>query len=140
MSFVPKIQLFCCHYTAQQTCAEGLDTMKNEGFPETVSINRLSCSGKLQEIALLKAFEEGADGVCVVGCPEDQCHNLMGSQRAAKRVAAVKQSLSELAVEPERIEMFHLERGYHPEFLEAARKMDERIKALGPSPFKGVSQ
>ena len=89
---------------------------------------------------LLKAFENGADGVYMVGCPTDKCHNLMGSQRAAKRVAAVKKALAELGVEPERAAMFHLERGLHPEFVQAAQQMQETITALGPSPFKGGAQ
>lgn len=137
MSFNPNIQAFCCHYTSQQTCAEGSEGLKADGFPESVTINRLVCTGKLQVSTLLQAFENGADGVYVVGCPENECHNLMGSQRAAKRVAAVKKALTELDVEPERVEMFHLERGFHPEFVKAAQEMDKRIVALGPSPFKG---
>lgn len=108
-----------------------------DGFPESVTMNRLVCTGKLQVSTLLQAFENGADGVYVVGCPEDECHNLMGSQRAAKRVAAVKKALAELDVEPERVEMFHLDRGFHPEFVKAAQEMDKRIVTLGPSPFKG---
>lgn len=137
MSFNPDIQAFCCHYTSQQTCAEGAEGLKADGFPESVTMNRLVCTGKLQVSTLLQAFENGADGVYVVGCPEDECHNLMGSQRAAKRVAAVKKALAELDVEPERVEMFHLDRGFHPEFVKAAQEMDKRIAALGPSPFKG---
>lgn len=140
MSFSPDIRAFCCHYTSQQTCAEGPEGMKANGFPASVSLNRLVCTGKLQVSTLLQAFENGADGVYVVGCPEDKCHNLMGSQRAAKRVAAIKKALAELDIEPERIEMFHLERGYHPEFVKAAQEMDKRIKALGPSPLKGESK
>jgi len=114
--------------------------MKTDGFPATVSLNRIVCTGKLQVSTLLQAFENGADGVYVVGCPEDKCHNLMGSQRAAKRVAAVKKALAELDIEPERIEMFHLERGYHPEFVKAALEMEKRIAALGPSPLKGEAK
>ena len=136
MSFIPDIQIFCCHYTSQQAIAEGADGLKEDGFPEGATINRLPCSGKLQVSTLLKAFEDGADGVCVVGCPEDKCHNVMGSQRAAHRVLAVRKALEELGVEPERIEMFHLERGFHPEFVDAAIMMDERIRTLGASPFK----
>ncbi|MDP2106966.1 MAG: hypothetical protein Q8J76_13300 [Desulfobulbaceae bacterium] len=46
----------------------------------------------------------------------------------------------ELGVEPERIEMFHLQRGLHPEFITAAQTMDKTIRTLGPSPFKGESK
>ena len=98
MSFIPDIQIFCCHYTSQQARAEGAEGLKEDGFPENAKINRLVCSGKLQVSTLLKAFEAGADGVCVVGCPEDKCHNVMGSQRAARRTMAVRKALEELGV------------------------------------------
>ncbi len=140
MSFNPNIQAFCCHYTSQQTCAENGGGLLEDGFPANITINRLSCSGKLQVSELLKAFEDGADGVYVVGCPTDSCHNVMGSQRAAKKVLAVKSALKELGVEPERIEMFHLERGLHPEFISTGIQIDEQIKDLGPSPFNGGSK
>lgn len=136
MSFTPDIQVFCCHYTSQQAIAEGGAGLAADGFPANATINRLVCSGKLQVSTILKAFEDGADGVCVVGCPEQECHNLMGSQRAARRVLAVRKALRELGVEAERIEMFHLPRGFHPEFVEAAKRLDERVRGLGASPFK----
>ncbi len=137
MSFTPDIQAFCCHYTSEQTIAEGKKGLKADGFPASVTINRLPCTGKLEVSTLLAAFEKGADGVYVVGCPVDKCHNLMGSQRAAKRVGAVKKALVELGVEEDRIEMFHQERGFHPEFIKVAQAMDKKIIALGASPMKG---
>lgn len=132
--FTPNIKAFCCHYTSQQSCAEGSD-MHVAGFPDTVTLARVVCTGKLQISTILEAFEEGADGVYIVGCPADKCHNVLGSQRAAKRVEAVKKALDELGVEPQRIAMFHLERGLHPEFILAAREMDRVVRELGPSPF-----
>lgn len=137
MAFNPNIQVFCCHYTAQQALAEGREGLSADGFPAGAVINRLVCGGKLQVSALLKAFEEGADGVCVIACPPEECHNLMGSQRAARRVVAVEKALAELAVEPERISFHHLPRGFHPEFVRAVAAMEEKLAKLGPSPFKG---
>ena len=138
--FIPDIQAFCCQYTSQQTCAEGGDGLKDTGFPENVVLSRVPCTGKLQVSSLLKAFEDGADAVYVVGCPIDSCHNVKGSQRAAKRVGAVKKALSELDIESDRIEMFHLERGFHPEFVAVAQQMDARTRKMGPSPFKGEAE
>jgi len=136
MSFVPDIQVLCCHYTSQQILAESKDELAGDGLPENVTINRFACGGKIRETAILKAFEDGADGVCVVGCDPEKCHNVMGSKRAAKRVEAVRKSLAEMAVEVDRVEMFQLERGFHPEFVKAAADMNERIMGFGPSPFK----
>lgn len=135
MSFTPDIQVFSCHYTSQQSCADGGTELQKLDFPDNVRLNRVACTGKLQVVTLLKAFEEGADGVYVVGCPVDSCHNLKGSERAAKRVEAVKDAMTELGVEAERVEMYHMARGLHPEFVDAAKEMNERILKMGPSPF-----
>lgn len=139
MSFTPNIQAFCCHYTSQQSLAEGAESLKADGMPENITLNRLVCGGKLKEITLLKAFEEGADAVFFVGCPVDACHNKKGSERAAKRVLAVQKSLQELGLGAERAEMFHAARGFHLEFVEAAQLMHKRISALGPA-FDGGSK
>lgn len=138
--FMPDIRAFCCHYTSQQTCAEGGEGLKKVGFPESVTLNRETCTGKLKVSTLLKAFEDGADAVYVVGCPPDKCHNLKGSLRAAKRVEAVQKALAELDVEAGRIRMYHLERGFHPEFVAAAQEMDKQTRALGLCPLKGDIQ
>ncbi|MCF6290450.1 MAG: hydrogenase iron-sulfur subunit [Desulfobacterales bacterium] len=138
--FNPNIRAFCCHYTSQQASSDHGEGLKQAGFPGNVVLDRLTCTGKLQVSTLLAAFEQGADAVYVVGCPPDGCHNVKGSQRAAKRVGAVKKALAELAVEPERVRMYHLERGLHPEFVAAAREMDTMTRALGPCPFNGESR
>lgn len=140
MDFSPDIQIFCCHYTSQQATAESREELEREGMPPGVTINRLDCGGKLQVTTLLKAFEEGADGVIACACPPDKCHNVNGSKRAAKRTAAARKALEELAVDPERLAMHHLERGFHPEFVEAAQAMHKKIMELGPSPFKGENK
>ena len=137
MAFIPDIQVFCCHYTSQQACAEGKEGLAVDGFPANAAINRLVCGGKLKVSALLQAFEEGADGVCVVGCQPDACHNLMGSQRAARRVKAVQKALAELGSEEGRIAFHHLERGFHPEFVRVVQELNDQVSKLGPSPFKG---
>jgi len=135
MSFTPDIRLFSCHYTSQQSCVDKGKELQELDFPGNIKMTRVPCTGKLEVVTLLKAFEEGADGVYVVGCPAEGCHNLQGSQRAARRVQAVRDALAELDVEPERAKMYHLPRGLHPEFVNAGREMNERISQMGPSPF-----
>jgi F420-non-reducing hydrogenase iron-sulfur subunit len=66
------------------------------------------CSGKLQPEHLLKAFEAGADLVCVVVCDEANCHYLEGSRRAKRRIEYVRGLLDELGLGGERLLLFHL--------------------------------
>ncbi len=135
MSFTPDIRLFSCHYTSQQSCADAGKELQGLDFPENIKMTRVPCTGKLEMITLLNAFEDGADGVYVVGCPTDGCHNVKGSERAAKRVQAVRDALAELDVEPDRARMYHLPRGLHPEFVQAGKEMNEQISKMGEGPF-----
>jgi coenzyme F420-reducing hydrogenase delta subunit len=85
---------------------------------------------------LLKAIEDGADGVYVAGCLEGECHFLTGNLKAKKRIQFVKKTLEEIGIEPERVDMFNLSAGEGPRFAEIAFEMVKRIKELGPSPIK----
>ena len=105
-------------------------------YPSDVKIIQVPCSGRVDILHLLRAIEDGADGVYVAGCLEGECHYISGNLKAKKRVQYVKKVLEELDVEPERVEMFNLSAGEGPRFAEIAREMVERIKGLGPSPVK----
>ncbi len=43
-------------------------------YPPNVHIIRVPCSGKVDAIHIMKAFQKGADGVYVAGCLEGDCH------------------------------------------------------------------
>jgi F420-non-reducing hydrogenase iron-sulfur subunit len=43
-------------------------------IPTNFRIVRVPCTGKVDVIHMLRAFEKGADGVYVVGCMEGDCH------------------------------------------------------------------
>lgn len=133
----PKIVAFCCHYCA--FAAADLAGVLRLKYPPHVHIIRLPCTGKLDALYLLKAFEAGADGVMVAGCLEGSCHFISGNLRAKKRVAAVKDLLAKLGIAPERLEFFNLSSAQGDRFAQIAREMTERVKKLSPltpcSPF-----
>jgi coenzyme F420-reducing hydrogenase delta subunit len=63
--FVPDIISFCCHYCAY-AAADLAGSMRLD-YPPSVKIVEVPCSGKVDPIYVLKALEEGADGVLVAG-------------------------------------------------------------------------
>jgi coenzyme F420-reducing hydrogenase delta subunit len=109
-------------------------------YPTNIRIVMVPCTGRVDVIHLLEAIEEGADGVYVAGCLVGDCHYINGNLKARKRVEKVKKILSELGLEPERVEMFNLSAAQGPRFAEIAREMTERIKNLGPSPVKAAKK
>ncbi len=129
-NFEPKIVAYCCDFCAF-AAADLAGAMRLQYSPN-VRIIRLPCTGKVDAIVLMKAFEEGADGVFVAGCLEGQCHYLEGNLRAKKRVAYVKKLLGETGIEPQRVEMYNLSSAMGARFAEIVEEMTERIRKLGP--------
>jgi coenzyme F420-reducing hydrogenase delta subunit len=63
--FEPQILAFACHYCAY-AAADLAGSMRLD-YPANVKIIKLPCTGKIDALYLLKAFERGADGVLVAG-------------------------------------------------------------------------
>jgi coenzyme F420-reducing hydrogenase delta subunit len=105
-------------------------------YPSNVKIVNVPCTGRVDILHLLKAVEDGADGVYVAGCLEGDCHYLTGNLKAKKRVAYVKKLLGEVGLEPERVEMYNLSAAQGTRFAEIAREFTTRIRDLGPSPVR----
>jgi len=103
-------------------------------YPTNVKIIRVPCTGKVDALYLLKALEEGVDGVYVAGCEEGDCHFLKGNVMAKKRIGYVKSILEDLGINPGRVEMYNMSAADGPRFVDVARAFTERIEALGPSP------
>ena len=105
-------------------------------YPSDIKIIQVPCTGRVDILHLLNAIEDGADGVYVAGCLEGECHYISGNLKARKKVAYVKKTLTEIGIEPERVEMFNLSSAQGARFAEIAREMTDRIRQLGPSPIK----
>jgi F420-non-reducing hydrogenase iron-sulfur subunit len=63
--FEPNVLAFACHYCA--FAAADLAGVMRLRYSPNVKIIRLPCTGKLDHIYVLRAFERGVDGVFVAG-------------------------------------------------------------------------
>ena len=109
-------------------------------YPTNIKIVKVPCTGRVDIVLMMKAFENGADGVYLVGCMEGDCHYLTGNLKARKRVEYVKKLLDECGIGGERVAMYNLSSAQGQRFAEVAREMTEKIKALGPNPSKNGSR
>ena len=105
-------------------------------YPTCIKIVKVPCTGRVDVLTMLKAFEAGADGIYIAGCLEGECHFLKGNLRAKKRVKYLKQLLAEVGIEPERAEMYNLSSAQGQRFALIATEMTDKVRALGPSPIK----
>ena len=129
--FEPRIVAFCCKYCAY--AAADLAGSMRLPYPTNIKVIQVPCTGRVDVLHMMKALEEGADGVYVAGCLEGECHFIRGNLRVKRRVAKVRQILESIGLEPERVAMYNLSSAMGPRFAEIAREMTEKIRALGPS-------
>jgi F420-non-reducing hydrogenase iron-sulfur subunit len=105
-------------------------------YPTFIKVIKVPCTGRVDVLTILKAFESGVDGVYLAGCLEGECHFLKGNLRARKRGNYAKTLLEEVGIEPERLQMYNLSSAQGQRFAAFANEMAERVRALGPSPIK----
>jgi F420-non-reducing hydrogenase iron-sulfur subunit len=132
--FEPEITAMMCIYCAYMA-ADTAGSLRSQ-YPANVKLIKLPCTGKTDIRYILKAFEEGADGVYIVACPIGNCHHVRGNERALRRVNKAKEILDQIGLGSQRLEIFFMSGGQGETFAQAARVITERIKELGPNPLK----
>lgn len=134
----PKILGFCCRWCSYAG-ADLAGSMRLQ-YPPEIRIMLVPCTGRVDILHVLRAFEVGFDAVFLSGCHIGDCHYLAGNKHAVKRVAKLKQDLAAMGIEPERLEMFHVSSGEGPKFAAVCLEMFERAIKLGPNPVKQAAR
>ncbi|RKX63458.1 MAG: heterodisulfide reductase subunit A, partial [Thermodesulfobacteriota bacterium] len=86
------------------------------------------------------ALSRGIDGVLLLGCKfgdDYQCHFVRGSELANYRMSKLHETLSKLGLEAERAELVQVAITDYDKLPGIIDKFINRIKEIGPNPFKG---
>ena len=70
--FEPKIIGFCCNWCAY--AGADLAGISRIQYPPNLRMIRVMCSGTIDPVYILEAFQKGADGVFIGGCHPGDCH------------------------------------------------------------------
>jgi F420-non-reducing hydrogenase iron-sulfur subunit len=97
---------------------------------------RVMCSGRISPHFILKAFQQGADGVLVAGCHIGECHYGKGNFMTAKRIAVMKELIGFIGVSPNRLRLEWIATSESNKFSKVVSEFTEEIRQLGPSPLR----
>ena len=134
VEFEPEITVFTCNYCGYAS-ADTAGALRLQ-YPPNIKLVRLPCTGKTDVAYILKAFEQGADGVYVVGCSLGNCHHVRGNERGRARVERAKRILDAVGLGGDRLDMFFVSGGMGATFARHAEEMTDRIRMLGPNPLR----
>jgi len=88
----------CLFYCSNSLDANALRQSLSEIGTDELTTVSLPCSGKVNLLYLLKAFEKGADGVMLVTCKRGDCKFIEGNLRAKNRSESVDAILEEIGL------------------------------------------
>ena len=124
--FEPKVVCFSCKFSWGYLADEAYLSSRIKNWIPII------CSGKVDAKHVVEAFQRGADGVLILGCPEGDCHYQDGNFEIKKRVQLLRGVLDSYGIEPERVRM---ELSLDPEgkmIPELVKNMAETVRKLGP--------
>jgi len=135
-TFEPRIVAFCCNWCSYAG-ADLAGGMRLKYKPNVLPI-RVMCSGRISPHFMLKAFQEGADGVLVTGCHIGDCHYLKGNYVAKMRVAVLRELLDFLGIDKRRLRIEWVAAAEGPKWADLVDEFTDTVKSLGPSPLRRV--
>ncbi|HAG10331.1 MAG TPA: hydrogenase iron-sulfur subunit [Desulfotomaculum sp.] len=127
----PKIVGICCRWCTY--AGADLAGISRMNYPTTVRVIRVPCSGRVNPQFIIRALQQGADGVFVSGCHPGDCHYSSGNYHARRRLQVLKKLLEFVGLEPERFQFYWISGSEGAKFAETMKKIDEQIKKLGPN-------
>jgi len=124
--FEPKIIAFICNW-----CTYGgadLAGVSRIQYPPNVRIIRVMCSGRVDPYFVIKAFNEGADGVIISGCHPGDCHYVSGNEQAKRRAEYLEKILPMIGVNPKRFRLQWVSASEGKAWAESVASMVEQVK------------
>lgn len=89
------------------------------------------CSGRIDPQFVIRAFNNGTDGVIILGCHPGECHYKEGNHHAYKRYILLKKMLVQLGLEQARLRLDWVSASEGDKLIRLASEMVGELKKLG---------
>jgi quinone-modifying oxidoreductase subunit QmoB len=133
----PRILVLACENDAYPA----LDMAARNGYTysEWARVIPVRCLGSVNTIWISDALNAGYDGIVLMGCRSDddyQCHFVRGSRLAGVHMSRIDDTLSDLNLEPERVETYEVAITDVERAPKLINDMAETVEKVGVNPFK----
>jgi coenzyme F420-reducing hydrogenase delta subunit len=128
--FEPKIVAFVCNWcTYAGADLTGTSRIK---YASNVRIIRFPCTGRIDYMLLLKAFDEGADGIMISGCHPNDCHYTSGNFHARRRWIMFRSLCDFIGIDTRRIVFSWVSAAEGARWAELVNSTVASIREMGP--------
>lgn len=127
--FEPRLIGFLCNWCSY-TGADMAGTSRLTYSPN-LTIIRVMCSGRVDPSFVLRAFQQGADGVLICGCHPGDCHYEEGNYKTLRRSILLKMLMEQLGIHQARVRLEWVSASEGEKFARVVDEMVEEVRALG---------
>jgi len=126
----PKILAFLCNWCSY--AGADLAGVSRIQYPPNVRVIRVPCSGRINPFFIVKALQQGTDGVLVAGCHPGDCHYISGNYVARRKFTIIKNFLEYIGIEKDRVQFAWISAAEGARFAQVIKEVTEKVKRLGP--------
>jgi coenzyme F420-reducing hydrogenase delta subunit/ferredoxin len=126
----PIVCSFLCNWCSY--AGADLAGMSRLEYPANIHIVKVPCSGKVDPVFILKAFERGADLVSISGCHPGDCHYSTGNYHARRKLKAFRQMLGFMGIDPRRMQVSWVSAAEGAKWADVAKNITSLARELGP--------
>ncbi|MCS5422141.1 MULTISPECIES: hydrogenase iron-sulfur subunit [Psychrilyobacter] len=129
--FKPLIVAFCCNWCSY--AGADLAGTSRLNYPANIKIIRVPCSCRVNINFVLRAFQNGADGVVIAGCHPGDCHYSTGNYHTRRRFSLITNLAEYVGVEKERFKVDWISAAEGNKFATVMNDILEDVYKLGPN-------
>ncbi|MDR3610136.1 MAG: hydrogenase iron-sulfur subunit [Ignavibacteriaceae bacterium] len=128
--FEPKIAAFVCNWcTYTGADLAGTSRLKQEANARLI---RVPCTGRIDPVFIIKAFENGADGVLISGCHPGDCHYNAGNFHARRRWILFKNLLDFIGIDSSRLYFSWVSASEGKKWVDIVDGVIDAVRIKGP--------
>jgi coenzyme F420-reducing hydrogenase delta subunit len=101
-------------------------------YPANIRLVRFPCTGRMDPLFVLRAFEQGADGVLISGCHPGDCHYVQGNLVARRRFLVLRTLMSFLGLDERRLHFSWVSASEGGKFVKVVQAVTDAVRSAGP--------
>ena len=126
----PKVVAFVCNWcTYTGADLAGTSRMKQQANARLI---RVPCTGRIDPLFIIKAFEGGADAVLISGCHPGDCHYNSGNFHARRRWMFFKELLDFVGIDSKRLFFSWVSASEGKKWVDVINNVIDTVKSEGP--------
>jgi coenzyme F420-reducing hydrogenase delta subunit len=126
----PKIVALVCNWcTYAGADLAGTSRLK---YDASIRVLRVPCTGRIDTLFIVKAFEQGADCVLVSGCHPGDCHYDAGNYHARRRWTIFRELMSFLGIDDKRLQFSSVSAAEGVKWAKLINGLVDEIRSKGP--------